>query len=120
MKDSHLDIDALRALLVEKREALLDVAESSEDAAQPVELDQSRVGRLSRMDALQAQAMAKESDRRRQLELQRIAAALERVESGDYGYCLACDESISAERLRADPAATLCITCATNSESAGR
>lgn len=79
-----------------------------------MELDQTRVGRLSRMDALQGQAMAQETERRRKNELQRIEAALLRVESGDYGYCVTCGEEISAKRLALDPSTPLCIDCASS------
>lgn len=85
---------------------------SSTEGSRPVELDQTRMGRLSRMDALQGQAMAQETERRRKNELQRIEAALMRVESGDYGYCVTCGEEISAKRLALDPSTPLCIDCA--------
>jgi RNA polymerase-binding transcription factor len=114
--NAGIDIESLKTRLIEQREALLDVAESSREAAQTVELDQSRVGRVSRMDAMRAQAMAKESDRRRVLALQRIKGALQRIEDGDYGYCMACDEPITASRLEVDPGALLCIDCASKAE----
>ncbi len=85
---------------------------ASDEDSDPVELDQSRVGRLSRMDALQGQAMAKETERRRKNELSRIEAALTRVENDDYGYCVTCDEEISEKRLELDPSAPFCIDCA--------
>lgn len=116
MSDASIDVESLKTRLIEQREALHDVAESTREAAQTVELDQTRVGRVSRMDALQAQAMAKESERRRLLALQRIDTALQRIEDGDYGYCLSCDESIMANRLEVDPAAPLCIDCASKAE----
>ena len=116
MSGASIDVESLKTRLIEQREALLDVAESTREAAQTVELDQARVGRVSRMDALQAQAMAKESDRRRLLALQRIDAALQRIEDGNYGNCLSCDELIMANRLAVDPAALLCIDCATEAE----
>ena len=78
----------------------------------PVELDQQAVGRLSRMDALQVQAMALETSRRRGLELRRIATALARIDEGEYGYCLECGEEIAVRRLELAPAAPLCIACA--------
>ena len=58
------------------------------EAADTVELDQSRLGRLSRMDALQQQAMSQALNQRREIELQKISSALRRLESGDYGSCL--------------------------------
>ncbi len=107
-----IDPDAVTARLLARREELCRLAESAKESRQPVELDQSRVGRLSRMDALQGQAMALETDRRRQVELRLIEAALARVESGDYGFCLSCGEEIAAKRLELDPTASLCIDCA--------
>ena len=106
------ELDSFRSLLCARRAELESVAEGADAAGATVELDQSRVGRLSRMDALQAQAMAQESGRRRRLELQRISAALARIDAGEYGYCLRCDEPITVGRLHVDLSATLCITCA--------
>jgi DnaK suppressor protein len=40
-----------------------------------------------------------------------VVAALGRVEAGSYGTCVRCNAEISAERLRAMPAAELCISC---------
>ncbi|MCR9177761.1 MAG: TraR/DksA family transcriptional regulator [Alphaproteobacteria bacterium] len=84
----------------------------SSESRSTVELDQSAVGRLSRMDALQGQQMALATDRRRALELKRIESALRRLEDGDYGYCVRCEEPITAKRLAFDPAVTLCVACA--------
>jgi len=103
-----------KANLIARREALLSVIKSSTEDSLPVELDQSRVGRLSRMDALQVQAMAQETERRRKNELLRIDSAMARVESGDYGYCVTCGEEISGKRLALDPSAPLCIDCASS------
>ncbi len=64
------------------------------------------------MDALQGQAMAKETERRRGVELQRIASALARIEDEDFGYCVTCGEEIPLKRLELDPAVTTCIACA--------
>lgn len=106
------DYDQIKKKLLARQAELLTDAESSEDASKIVELDQSRVGRLSRMDAMQSQAMSQELQRRRQLELKKIIVAIARLEADDYGFCLSCDEAISHGRLEFDPAATLCIVCA--------
>lgn len=81
----------------------------------PVELDQQAVGRLSRMDALQVQAMAMETSRRRATQLRRITAALARMDEGEFGYCLKCGDEIAARRIELDPATPLCIGCASGS-----
>ena len=111
-----LDIDHFRKLLLNRQSELMALAETGTEATKPVELDQARVGRLSRMDALQGQAMSQEARRRRELELVRISKALKRLELDAYGECLNCGEEIAVGRLEVDPAATLCIRCA---ESAG-
>ncbi len=77
-----------------------------------VTLDQQSVGRLSRMDALQSQAMAKAGQARRDAERRRLAAALERIAAGDYGFCDDCGDPIAPRRLDLDPTATRCIACA--------
>ncbi|MCW8829496.1 MAG: TraR/DksA C4-type zinc finger protein [Gammaproteobacteria bacterium] len=114
--EQKMDEAHFRRLLLLRRDELLGLEQTGRDAAGTVELDQSKVGRLSRMDALQAQAMSQEGERRRQLELRRIDAALARLDSGDYGYCLECDEPIARRRLELNPAATLCIDCASKAE----
>ena len=98
--------------LRERRDDVLALIEGHGDDGKPVELDQTRVGRLSRMDALQNQAMAQETERRRQQELVHIDEALKRLENGTYGNCLECDEPIVEKRLAFDPSARLCIDCA--------
>ncbi|MGD8429842.1 MAG: TraR/DksA C4-type zinc finger protein [Ectothiorhodospiraceae bacterium] len=113
---TDIDIDALRERLLARRQALTEHADMRDQAADTVELDQTRTGRLTRMDAMQAQAMAQASRSRAQAELKRIAAALRRMDEGEYGYCLHCDEDIAAGRLEADPSTPLCIHCADAAE----
>ena len=82
----------------------------------PVELDQSRVGRLSRMDALQIQQMGMESERRRSAELLKLNTALQQLETDEFGTCIACGEDINIKRLAVDPVASHCIDCANKLE----
>jgi DnaK suppressor protein len=98
-----------------RQELLADDAHARE-AARPVKLDQSAVGRLSRMDAIRSQAMAQESQRRKLQQLRLVDAALARIERGEYGLCTACEEEIDPRRLEADPTAALCIACAAKRE----
>ncbi len=106
----------IRARLLALREGLEEVAGAGAAAAAVVELDQSKVGRLSRMDALQAQAMSQESGRRREEQLRAIAAALLRLDTGEYGDCRECEMPIAPKRLEFDPTTVLCIECASNLE----
>ncbi len=102
----------VRTRLLAMQAELTDVADISAESAQPVTLDQTSVGRLSRMDAMQAQAMAQATQGRRTETLRAIEAALVRLDNDEYGRCLQCDELINPKRLEVDPVATLCITCA--------
>ena len=113
---SEAETDLLRQRLLALQAELTDQRETGREAEKAVELDQTSVGRLSRMDAMQGQAMSKESGRRRTVSLQKIAAALRRIDNDEYGYCLVCEEDIAVQRLEFDPAATLCIDCARRSE----
>lgn len=83
--------------------------DSEQDAT--VELDQSRVGRLSRMDALQGQQMAMEMKRRNTEKLLAIENALKRIETETFGECFICDQPIALKRLELDPTYTRCIDC---------
>jgi RNA polymerase-binding transcription factor len=111
-----MDITYFNRLLNDRLLEIDDLAETGDSAAKPVELDQTRVGRLSRMDAMQAQAMSVEVKRRRELESARIKTALKRIEAGTYGECLDCAEMIATARLELNPSAPLCIQCAERKE----
>ena len=106
-----------KKLLLEQQISLENVVATGEAAAETVELDQTRMGRLSRMDAMQQQEMSKASNQRRQVKLQQISAALKRIENNDYGYCKECEEDINPKRLEHSPTARLCIGCAEELES---
>ena len=97
------------AALRDEIEALMDV---SADARAPVELDQVAVGRLSRMDAMQQQAMAQAAARARRRDLIRIEMAERRIAEGEYGFCEDCGEEIVTKRLDIDPMAERCVRCA--------
>ena len=102
----------LQNLLHQQQKSLAQHKQTGSEAAAIVELDQTRVGRLSRIDALQGQAMSQERERRREIQLQNIAAALVRINQGDYGCCVECGDEIAFKRLQFDPATKLCIACA--------
>lgn len=102
----------LKQALETRRAELTGLSESSASGRDPVALDQQSVGRVSRVDALQQQAMAQAQDRQRRQELMRIEQALLRMADGDYGYCTDCGEAIAPKRLEIDPSVALCINCA--------
>ena len=99
--------------LLDQEAAELRAAEGATEADRaPVELDQQSVGRLSRMDAMQQQAMAAAQQRRRTGRLRAIEAALRRMAEDEYGWCEECGEPIPTGRLELDPCASRCVACA--------
>lgn len=110
-------IARLRERLERMERELMELEDVGAETGGTVELDQTRQGRLSRMDALQGQAMSVELARRRRAELGKIRAALRRIAEGEYGYCVECGAEIAEKRLEYDPAAALCIACASKAEA---
>ncbi|HUF17583.1 MAG TPA: hypothetical protein VMS12_06025, partial [Thermoanaerobaculia bacterium] len=84
---SHLT----REQMEEFREPLLTAKAYIEESLQqsagerPVETSGPTIGRLSRMDAMQMQAMAQMGRRQLETRLQRIDVALEALDAGTYG-----------------------------------
>ncbi|CCQ90139.1 Transcriptional regulator, TraR/DksA family [Nitrospina gracilis 3/211] len=106
------DLERLRHQLLTLQEELTALDAASKASTKPVELDQARMGRLSRMDAMQDQQMAQEAARRNQQMLVRIEGALRRMDTGRFGDCFVCGEAIDLRRLEFDPTSTRCIDCA--------
>lgn len=102
--------DALRNL----HDTIQSMLRDGSGRAETVELDQSRMGRLSRIDAIQQQKMAQANLARQRVRLERVEAAIERLEDEpeEYGLCPDCGEDIPFPRLIAAPDAIFCVDCA--------
>ncbi len=105
-----------KALIEARKQAIFDTKARFSVNTETVELDQSKVGRLSRMDAMQIQEMSLEAERRQNRELTALDHALKRIENQNYGICSKCDEDINPKRLEVDPVTLLCINCANKLE----
>lgn len=106
----------LRAALERLRKELAAHAAATEQSARPVDLDQP-IGRISRIDALQQQQLAKAQRDAARLRLQQIDSALDRLERGDYGECIRCGEEIEFRRLQARPESPVCLPCQNHREA---
>jgi len=104
--------DRFRALIDARLAELAEEDALGRSGQATVELDQQAVGRLSRQDALLGQSMARATQARRDAQRRALVAALERIESGDFGYCEDCGEEIPGRRLELDPTARRCVSCA--------
>lgn len=102
--------DVRQALLTLEAELVALIDQTSEGAA-PVDLDEP-IGRLSRMEAIQQQAMTAANRRASERRLTMVRAALSRVERDEYGECVSCGEDIAPRRLAARPETPLCLVCA--------
>ena len=107
-----IDISTLRQSIMNEIADLDRLRGQARNSCAPVTLDQQSVWRLSRIDAMQQQAMRIANDVQRQQRHTALLAGLKLMDAGDYGYCHQCDEMIGAGRLAIDPAVTLCVNCA--------
>jgi len=106
-----MDVSKAKQKLIEEFQSLQALRETARASRAPVELHQKSVGRLSRIKKKKKQNMELATEHRRQMRVKAINAALQRVENGEYGYCLTCDEEIAPQRLEFDPAIACCIAC---------
>ena len=75
------------------------------------EIDQSAVGRLSRIEAIQNQGFTQNLQDRERMQLEAVVDALKRLEAGTYGLCTACHAPIRFERLVVFPETRTCNQC---------
>lgn len=109
---ASVDQNSVRAQLEERKKELEALSEISAASRDTVALDQTSVGRVSRIDAIQQQELALATERNRVRDLARVEGALRRLADGEYGDCIVCGEPISEKRLALDPAVPTCIACA--------
>ena len=110
----HLTIDQVIELRTELQRQLIRLEQSmrvTEKALQTVELDQTAVGRLSRIDSLQNQSLSKGLREREVVRLSQLREAISRIEKETFGLCIACGGEIPYERLFVFPEAPACGEC---------
>ena len=110
----HLTIDQVIELRTELQRQLIRLEQSmrvTEKALQTVELDQTAVGRLSRIDSLQNQSLSKGLREREVVRLSQLREAISRIEKETFGLCIACGGEIPYERLFVVPEAPVCGEC---------
>lgn len=115
----QINLDVFRLRLKNSLKEVVAALAQADDSAATVMLDQSSVGRLSRMDAMQQQAMAAGIRARLVSQKLKLDSALDRVNAGTYGLCCQCEAEIEIVRLEGDPAAVFCTDCSTQREIQG-
>ncbi len=106
-------LNKINDLLLALKEQLLATIDDSSGSTETIELDQAMVGRLSRMDAMQHQEMAKAQRRRARRRLQRVEICLQQIVENDerFGQCDDCLEPIPYTRLCEIPDSDCCVPC---------
>ncbi len=92
-------------------QARLDAAEQADDE-NPQDPDS-----VAHLNAVQEQAMAEANREQHQNQLRDVTKALAAIETGDYGFCQQCDESIPPARLEIRPESLLCVHCQSRREA---
>lgn len=108
---TEAQIDEFRNELERQLEKLEKSMIVTDEALKPVELDQCAVGRVSRMDSLQNQGIAKGLRERETVRLAMIQEALQRLDKGTYGRCTGCGDEIEHGRLFVFPESATCGAC---------
>ena len=103
-------------MLLQLQQDLQALLDNTTESVQTVDLDQP-IGRLSRMDAIQQQKMAKANRAAHQLRAKQVVVALSAIENDEYGFCKLCEEPIGFKRLRAKPEAPFCVNCQAKKEN---
>jgi DnaK suppressor protein len=106
-----LDTDQLRQIRDDLLRTLSKLERNVNKVAKPADLDQTSIGRLSRIEALQMQGMTQGLQEREQVQLAQVTDALRRIEQGTYGACVECGVTIQFERLLVFPETPSCTTC---------
>ena len=100
----------LHQALSQKEQALLSsIAAQSENSA-PVAPDAS-LGRLTRLDAIQQQQMAKAQLAKAKRDLHKVQQILSSWDDEKAGQCRSCEEPIGYERLKRVPDSLICMEC---------
>ena len=110
-------MEEIRKILLEEKEKIgveikskqLNLSDIERDVGD--EVDNSMVDQERELNLLL-------QDREKQ-HLEAIEEALQRIETGEYGFCDECGDQIDQKRLMVMPLAQLCITCQQNEERLG-
>jgi DnaK suppressor protein len=107
----EIEVEAFRQRALLELAQIEQALKAGADSSGVVVLDQSCTGRLSRMDAMQQQAMGSGLAERLRVQKRKLLAALERMREGQFGICCQYHEGLPLERLEADLAAPFCMQC---------
>ena len=100
------DVNKYRALLMAKREEIAGKSPRREDLWIVQSNEQIETVQLAGQREFAARTLEREAKN-----LMLIGAALKRIDNGEFGICLDCEDPISPKRLAAMPWAAYCLRC---------
>ena len=112
------DLEIVKKSLIKQRQELLDQVQAKYAASR--EIGESNVPDLADVssNAYNREMLLNLSEAHHR-QMQDIDAALARFDSGEYGICASCGESISPRRMEVRPFSRYCIECKTDIEKFG-
>lgn len=113
MTEDQIQQCKAKLLLIQEKYQELEAsyAEDSVEEGESEILNQTSVGRLSLMEAMEKQKTLLNESRQREMLAEKIEGGLRRIENGSYGNCFYCEEAIGFSRLQANPTHTRCKKC---------
>jgi DnaK suppressor protein len=103
-------LDLQRRLLTELEAELVRQVQEPDSSETSVSPDNA-IGRLTRMEALQAQQIGEAGKRRLKNRLFNVRKALKTIDAGTYGLCVRCGKPVPPGRLQIMPEARVCVAC---------
>ena len=108
-------INELHQMLLALKEEIARMLDISSEASKPVDLEEP-IGRISRMDAIHVQSIAKANREKLVLRSRQVDASLNDFRNNRYGICRMCNKPIGYQRLKARPESPFCLVCQTEIE----
>lgn len=112
--NKHEQAEIKEAIKKEICQILEDIVGLKENS-RPIPPDNA-IGRLTRMEAINEKSIVEANLRKTKLRLERLKAALDRVDTESFGECVICEGPIPMNRLRVLPESTVCVDCLNNSD----
>jgi RNA polymerase-binding transcription factor len=111
-----LDLEKYRNKLLKEQKSLNESIGSVSEISQPIsdnlEVTAENAQNLGEINDVQTTVAGMKSDR-----LEKINAALQRIDDGTYGICSRCNKPIDPRRLDVEPEATTCMDCLSAEEA---
>lgn len=101
----------IKARIEEEIQSTIQTISLYEEMTKPVAPDVA-IGRVSRMDAINNNAVTESALRQSKLKLSQLEYVLQNIDNKDFGICRNCKAPIPIERIIIKPESSFCVRCA--------